>query len=121
VGHQLRAWAAGRDPRAELSTWRTSAGQEVDFVIEAGRRILPIEVKATTRPVGNDLRGPESFLGLHPEARLGVLACACAETQAVSSTLKEHFKAARAARARRARPVPIASRENLPEWRRCLT
>jgi len=87
VAHQLRAWAAGRDPRPELSTWRTSAGHEVDFIIEAGRRILPIEVKATTRPVGNDLRGLESFLDLHPEARLGVLACACAETHAVSSRI----------------------------------
>jgi predicted AAA+ superfamily ATPase len=87
VGHQLRAWAAGRDPRPELSTWRTSAGHEVDFIIEAGRRILPVEVKATPRPMGGDLRGLESFLDLHPEARFGVLACACTETHAVSSRI----------------------------------
>jgi predicted AAA+ superfamily ATPase len=87
VGHQLRAWAAGRDPRPELSTWRTSAGQEVDFIIESGRRILPVEVKATRKPAGNDLRGLESFLDLHPEARLGVLACTCAEAHAVSARI----------------------------------
>lgn len=85
VGHQLRAWAGTRDPRPELSTWRTAAGQEVDFVVESGRRILPLEVKATARPVGSDLRGLETFLDLHGEARLGVLACACAEAHAVSS------------------------------------
>jgi len=87
VGHQLRAWAAGRDPRPELSTWRTSAGHEVDFIIESGRRILPLEVKATARPVGSDLRGLETFLDLHREARLGVLACACTEAHAVSSRI----------------------------------
>jgi hypothetical protein len=37
--------------------------------------------------VGSDLRGLECFLDLHPEARLGVLACACAETHAVSSRI----------------------------------
>jgi predicted AAA+ superfamily ATPase len=87
VGHQLRAWAAGRDPRPELSTWRTSAGHDVDFIIESGRRILPLEVKATARPVGSDLRGLETFLDLHREARLGVLACACTEAHAVSSRI----------------------------------
>jgi predicted AAA+ superfamily ATPase len=87
AGHQLRAWAAARDPRPELSTWRTSAGQEVDFIIESGRRILPLEVKATARPVGSDLRGLEAFLDLHPEARLGVLACTCTEAHAVSSRI----------------------------------
>jgi uncharacterized protein len=87
VGHQLRAWAAARDPRPELSTWRTSAGQGVDFIIESGRRILPLDVKATARPVGSDLRGLEAFLDLHPEARLGVLACTCAEPHAVISRI----------------------------------
>jgi predicted AAA+ superfamily ATPase len=30
--------------------WRTAIGEEVDFVIEAGGCLLPVEVKATTRP-----------------------------------------------------------------------
>jgi predicted AAA+ superfamily ATPase len=30
--------------------WRTAIGEEVDFVIEVGDRLLPIEVKATNRP-----------------------------------------------------------------------
>ena len=87
AGHQLRAWAAVRDPRPELSTWRTSAGHEIDFIIESSRRILPRQVKATARAVGSDLRGLEAFLDLHPEARLGVLACTCAETHPVSSRI----------------------------------
>jgi hypothetical protein len=46
----LLAWRDVRLERAEVLYWRTATGEEVDFVIEAGRSLLPIEVKATTRP-----------------------------------------------------------------------
>lgn len=46
----LLAWRDARLERAELGYWRTSLGEEVDFVIESGNELLPIEVKATTRP-----------------------------------------------------------------------
>jgi len=46
----LLAWRDARLDRAELFYWRTAIGEEVDFVIEAGGRLLPIEVKATGRP-----------------------------------------------------------------------
>ncbi len=85
IGHHLKTWASLHDARPTVSTWRTSAGAEVDFVIEAGRRLLPVEVKATARPVGNDLRGLETFLDLHPEAAFGILACGCAEAHEVSA------------------------------------
>lgn len=85
IGHHLKAWASLHDVRPTLSTWRTSAGAEVDFIIEAGRRLLPVEVKATARPVGSDLKGLETYLDLHPEAKLGILACACDEAHEVSS------------------------------------
>lgn len=50
VLHDLLAWRDARIERAELGYWRTSIGEEVDFVIEAGGKLLPIEVKATARP-----------------------------------------------------------------------
>jgi predicted AAA+ superfamily ATPase len=50
VLHDLLAWRDARLERAELSYWRTSVGEEVDFVIETGKRLLPIEVKASARP-----------------------------------------------------------------------
>lgn len=50
VLHDLVAWRDARLERAELGYWRTVAGEEVDFVIEAGGRLLPIEVKAGARP-----------------------------------------------------------------------
>jgi predicted AAA+ superfamily ATPase len=50
VLHDLLAWRDARLDRAELGYWRTSIGEEVDFVVETGGKLLPIEVKATTRP-----------------------------------------------------------------------
>ncbi len=50
VLHDLLAWRDARIERAELGYWRTANGEEVDLVVEAGGRLLPIEVKATARP-----------------------------------------------------------------------
>ncbi|MGH7721145.1 MAG: DUF4143 domain-containing protein [Gemmatimonadaceae bacterium] len=50
VLHDLLAWRDARIERAELGYWRTAIGEEVDFVIEASGKLLPIEVKATARP-----------------------------------------------------------------------
>lgn len=50
VLQDLLAWRDARADRAEVTYWRTVTGEEVDFVIEAGGKLLPIEVKATARP-----------------------------------------------------------------------
>ena len=50
VLHDLLAWRDSRSVRAEVLHWRATTGEEVDFVIEAGGQLLPIEVKATKRP-----------------------------------------------------------------------
>ena len=50
VLQDLLAWREVRDPRPEVLYWRTTSGAEVDFVVEAGGRLLPIEVKATRHP-----------------------------------------------------------------------
>jgi predicted AAA+ superfamily ATPase len=50
VLHDLLAWRDARIERAELGYWRTAVGEEVDFVIESGGKLVPIEVKATSRP-----------------------------------------------------------------------
>lgn len=69
----LQVWQDGRTPRPELLYWRTASGEEVDFVIEAAGRLVPVEVKATHRPVLADARHLRSFLEEYPEARHGVL------------------------------------------------
>jgi predicted AAA+ superfamily ATPase len=37
--------------------WRTATWQEVDFVVEQGPSVLPIEVKAGPKPSQDDARG----------------------------------------------------------------
>lgn len=61
VLHDLLAWRDARLERAELGYWRTAIGEEVDFVIEAGGRLLPIEVKASPRPRLSDTAHLRTF------------------------------------------------------------
>ena len=61
VPQDLLAWRDARLERAELFYWRTTIGEEVDFVIEAGGRLLPIEVKASGRPRLGDARHLRTF------------------------------------------------------------
>jgi predicted AAA+ superfamily ATPase len=74
VWHHLRCWADLAEPRAEVCTWRTAAGEEVDFVIESGNRLLPIEVKSAARVGSGDVRHMDAFLDEYaPRARVGVV------------------------------------------------
>jgi predicted AAA+ superfamily ATPase len=50
VLHDLCAWRDARLERADIGYWRTVSGAEVDLVVESGGRLLPIEVKAGSRP-----------------------------------------------------------------------
>jgi predicted AAA+ superfamily ATPase len=61
VLHDLLVWRDARTERAELHHWRTTTGDEVDLVVEAGDRLLPIEVKSTARPRLDDARGLRAF------------------------------------------------------------
>jgi predicted AAA+ superfamily ATPase len=74
VLHDLLAWRDARVERAELGYWRTSIGEEVDFVIEAGGKLLPIEVKSTTRPRLSDATHLRTFRTEYgKKARAGLL------------------------------------------------
>jgi len=60
-------------PPARLYTWRTIGGQEVDFILEYGRKILAIEVKQSSRPNYSDANGIRAFLADHPDALGGLV------------------------------------------------
>lgn len=67
-------WRDTRVKRAELGYWRTSIGEEVDFVIEAGGKLLPIEVKSTARPRLSDAAHLRTFRAEYgKKARAGLL------------------------------------------------
>jgi len=57
----LLCWREGRTTPTEVLYWRTASGEEVDFVVETGRHLIPIEVKATTRPHQSDAKHLRSF------------------------------------------------------------
>ena len=57
----LLAWRDSRTKRAEVLYWRTVTGEEVDFVVETDRALLPIEVKSTSRPRVDDAKHLKSF------------------------------------------------------------
>ena len=74
VLNDLLAWRDSRTASAEVLYWRTAAGEEVDFVLEVDRKVIPIEVKSTSRPRVDDTRHLKSFRdGYKGRARPGLL------------------------------------------------
>lgn len=57
----LLSWREGRTTAAEVLYWRTASGEEVDFVVETGKYLIPIEIKATPRPRQSDARHLRTF------------------------------------------------------------
>ncbi len=74
VLQDLLVWRDSRASRAEVLHWRTTTGDEVDFVVEAGEALLPIEIKATKRPRLRDAAGLRAFASEYGRtARSGLL------------------------------------------------
>jgi len=57
----LLGWRESRRERPGIFYWRTATGEEVDFVIEAGNALIPVEVKSTAHPRVADARHLISF------------------------------------------------------------
>ena len=68
VLQDLLVWRDSRPSRAEVLHWHTTMNEEVDFVVEAGATLLPIEVKATHRPGLRDVAHLHTFRN-HPDGR----------------------------------------------------
>ncbi len=69
----LRVLAGLLTPKARLHFWRTTTGDEVDFVLEHGRRVLGVEVKMSSKPSYRDAAGLRKFLKDYPAAAGGIL------------------------------------------------
>ncbi len=69
----LNAWRDASEPRAEILHWRTHSGEEVDFLIEVGGLLLPIEVKAARRVTPRDARHLQTFRREYGDAVLAGL------------------------------------------------
>jgi predicted AAA+ superfamily ATPase len=83
------AWRESQHPRPEVSYFRTAGGSEVDFVIESGDRVLPIEIKTGKHVRIADLRHLEGFLDEHGAERapFGVVLCDADEPKRLSQRI----------------------------------
>lgn len=73
VVHDLLAWRQTVVPRPNVLYWRTTAGHEVDFVVETGAGLLPIEVKTTAQPSTGDLANMRVFMDEYRDRVVGGL------------------------------------------------
>ena len=69
----LLVWRDIQVRKPEISYWRTASGLEVDFIVESGNRLLPIEVKSSTRLESSDAHALEAFLDDHADQADGGL------------------------------------------------
>lgn len=70
----LLVWRDARSRPAEILYWRATTGEEVDFVIEADKALVPVEVKATATPRAADARHLRTFREEYgPRSRPGLL------------------------------------------------
>jgi len=51
----------------KICYWRTSAGAEVDCVVDLGVSVIPIEIKSTSFAGQSEIRGLKSFLNDYPK------------------------------------------------------
>jgi predicted AAA+ superfamily ATPase len=73
--NQLTHGAAALDIELRISTFRTSNGAEVDFIIERDHQIFAVELKASTNVGKSDLRGLDSFGAFVKRSIQPIVAC----------------------------------------------
>ncbi|MEW6553970.1 MAG: ATP-binding protein [Actinomycetota bacterium] len=60
--------------RTSIYYWQIAGRHEVDFVLELGKDIVAIEVKASSSWGNSDLSGLQAFIERNPECKAGILA-----------------------------------------------
>ena len=83
----LQALCEMMKPACGIYYWRTTAGKEVDFVLEHGRRLIAVEVKLTDNPKTSDAKNLLSFMDDHPETLRGVIVHAGSEIKRLHSKI----------------------------------
>ena len=62
IAVELKSYLSVFEPMAKLFYWRTSGGAEIDFVIEIGGYLIPIEVKWRSVVKAKDVTNMYIFL-----------------------------------------------------------
>ena len=71
---ETKRWLDYREREAKLSFFRTSDGTEVDFIMERGKEVWAVEVKASSEQRLSDVRGLRSFMRDH-QLRRSICVC----------------------------------------------
>jgi predicted AAA+ superfamily ATPase len=72
IANRLSAWVPLLNPELRLHYWRTRSQEEVDLVISAPDRLIPVEVKSDKKLQKKDLKGLRRFLEKEKE-KTGIL------------------------------------------------
>jgi predicted AAA+ superfamily ATPase len=72
MANRLSAWLPLLNPELRLHYWRTRSQEEVDLVISAPDRLIPVEVKSDKKLQKKDLKGLRRFLEKEKE-KTGIL------------------------------------------------
>lgn len=83
VASDLNVWRDNA-PGRMVYHWRAASGQEVDFVVEDGGLLLPVEIKASTSVGTGDARHLRKFREDHGEARRGLILSGDSEIRVLS-------------------------------------
>ncbi|OGR90487.1 MAG: hypothetical protein A2V88_13045 [Elusimicrobia bacterium RBG_16_66_12] len=85
---QLQRMFLHRGEPSRLYFWRTAAGHEIDFVVENGQQLIPIEAKLTASPSPRDAAPIEAFQKLFGKrAGRGLVVCLVSERVPLSRTV----------------------------------
>lgn len=80
IGHRFENWFLNElssflDPRSEyhkVHFWRTHSGQEVDFVVRVGEKVVPFDVTYSSQRSVKKIRNLEAFLKENPKVDFAV-------------------------------------------------
>lgn len=87
IFHHLQVITQLLTPKARLFYWRMRSGEEIDFVLEHGRKILPIEIKLTQKPGYDDAKHLRFFLENYKNADAGLLISCGKEIKRLGSNI----------------------------------
>ena len=69
----LKVYSELMTPKSQIFYYKTTAGKEVDFILEHGREIVAFEVKISDNPVFEDAKNIIEFIENFPNAIRGVI------------------------------------------------
>lgn len=77
--------------RPAIYYWRTSRGEEIDFILEIGQKIIPIEVKSTKTPSASSIKYLTEFCNVNKTLVDGGYLICLADTEvSLSSGIKAY-------------------------------